>query len=180
MTQSPEPTLAPTQQPRPRPPPTATSPDRVSPSLHPKHLFLPLPLSPHTTLHLQITALTTSTLVFITTTDPSTTSSLSALGSFVYSMPNVKQSPPNLPRFTATNLRVQRFQPTEALSTPLYAVPGSIDFTTRVAKILARKTGKPSYVGSSAVFGNYGIEEEMAGLRAVVEGVMSIWDEGKD
>ena len=125
-------------------------------------------------------ALTTSTLVFITTTDPSTTSSLSALGSFVYSIPNVKQFPPKPPHFTATNLRLQRFQPIEALSTPLYVVSGSIDFATRVAKILARRTGKPAYVGSSAVFGNYGIEEEMAGVTAVVEGVMGILDEGKD
>ena len=77
-----------------------------------------------------------------------------------------------------TDLSIQRFQPSEPLSTSLYAVPGSIDFATRVAKILARRTGKPAYVGCSAVFGNYGIEEEMAGVRAVVEGVMGVLDEG--
>ena len=35
-------------------------------------------------------------------------------------------------------------------------------------------------MGSSAVFGNYGIEEEMAGVRAVIEGVMGILGAGKD
>jgi len=51
-------------------------------------------------------------------------------------------------------------------------VPSSVDFATRVAKILARRTGKPTYVGCSAVFGNYGIEEEMAGVKAAVDGIM--------
>lgn len=71
---------------------------------------------------------------------------------------------------------LQRFQPAEPLCTPLYAVPGSIDFATRVARILARRTGKPAYVGCSAVFGNYGIEEEMAGVKAAVEGIMRSLD----
>ena len=69
---------------------------------------------------------------------------------------------------------VQRFQPSEPLSTPLYSIPGSIDFATRVAKIIAKRTGKPAYVSSSVVFGSFGIEEEMAGLKAAVEGIMSI------
>jgi len=42
-----------------------------------------------------------------------------------------------------------------------------------VAKILARRTTKPAYVGCSAVFGNYGIEEEMAGVRAAIESIMN-------
>ncbi|KAF6217622.1 hypothetical protein HO133_006724 [Letharia lupina] len=146
----------------PQPPsePTATAATSASPTLHPQQLSVPLPLSPHTTLHVQITPLQTSTMVFLTTTDPSSTSSLSALGSFVYSMPN-------------------RLQPSEPLSTPLYAVPGSIDFATRVAKILARRTGLPAYVGCSAVFGGSVIEEEMAAVRLAVEGVMGVLGEGK-
>ena len=73
----------------------------------------------------------------------------------------------------------QRFQPTEPLCTPLYAIPGSIDFATRVAKILARRTNKPTYVGCSATFGSYGIEEEMAGVKIVVEQVMKVLDESQ-
>lgn len=72
-----------------------------------------------------------------------------------------------------------RLKPSEPLSTPLYAVAGSIDFATRVAKILARRTGKPAYVGCSAVFGSLVIEEEMAAVKAAVDGVMGVLDEGK-
>lgn len=69
--------------------PSITPPNATEPTLQPHHLSIPLPLSPHTTLHLQITTLATSVMVFITTTDPSSSSSLSSLGSFVYAMPNV-------------------------------------------------------------------------------------------
>lgn len=52
-------------------------------------LALPLQLTPHTTLHIQLTSHATCTIIFITTSDPSTASSLSVLGSFIYAMPNV-------------------------------------------------------------------------------------------
>ncbi|MCJ1456885.1 hypothetical protein MMC28_007251 [Mycoblastus sanguinarius] len=144
-----------------QPPPINATANTISPTIHPQQRSVPLPLSPHTTLHLQITPLATTTMVFLTTTDPSTSSSLSSMGSFVYSMPN-------------------RFNPSEPLCTPLYAMPSSVDFATRVAKILARKTGKPTYVGCSAVFGGGQIEEEMAGVRAAVDGVMKALDEYKE
>ncbi|MCJ1231236.1 hypothetical protein MMC12_007913 [Toensbergia leucococca] len=127
-------------------------------SEHPKQLSLPLPLSPHTTLHIQITRLETSLLVFLTTTDPSNSAYLSALGSFVYAMPN-------------------RFQVSEPLSTSLYAVPGSIDFATRVAKILARKTGNPAYVGCSVVFGGATVEEEIQGVKVAVDTIIKAIEE---
>lgn len=83
-------------------------------------------------------------------------------------------------RFLLAILRSkQRFKPSEPLSTPLYAVPGSIDFATRVAKILSRRTRKPTYVGCSAIFGNFGIEEEMEGVRVAVEEIMKYLDQGK-
>lgn len=62
----------------------------VTPVSLPKQLSIPLPLSAHTTLHVQITCLENSTLTLLTTTDPSTAGSLSFLGSFVYAMPNVR------------------------------------------------------------------------------------------
>lgn len=55
-----------------------------------KNLSVPLPLSPHTNLHIQITHDGSSILAFITTIDPSNTVALSSLGSFVYAMPNVR------------------------------------------------------------------------------------------
>lgn len=51
-----------------------------------------------------------------------------------------------------------------------------MEFTTRLAKLLARKTKKAVYVGNSISFASAGmggtIEEEMAGFRKVVEVVM--------
>lgn len=68
---------------------------------------------------------------------------------------------------------VQRYNPTQPMSTPLYTLPGSLDFTTRMAKILVRRTGKACYVGSSISFagaaGGGTVDEEMEGFRKIVE-----------
>ncbi len=61
----------------------------AQPSIGPWDLSAPIPLHSNVTLHVRITRLETSTMVFVTTSDPSNSSSLSALGSYVYSMPNV-------------------------------------------------------------------------------------------
>lgn len=70
----------------------------------------------------------------------------------------------------------QRHDPAEALSTSLYHETASIDFATRLAKVLARKTGKGIYVGNSASFVgtvNGGtVEEEVNAFRNVVHLVM--------
>lgn len=75
-------------------PPLAARPDTpisdsASPTFHPAHIAVPLPYSPHTTLHCQITRLETSNLIFLTSCDSSSGSSQTALGSFVYALPNV-------------------------------------------------------------------------------------------
>ncbi|KAL9605566.1 MAG: hypothetical protein Q9179_001224 [Wetmoreana sp. 5 TL-2023] len=127
------------------------------PTLHPKQLAIPFPSIPHTTLHLQITRLETSNMIFMTSTDPSSRGSLSALGSFVYAMPN-------------------RLNPSDSLCTALYSLPGTIDFATRVAKTLARRTGKPTSVGCSVVLNNPTVEEEAAGVRAAIEETMKALD----
>jgi hypothetical protein len=66
--------------------------------------------------------------------------------------------------------------PGQTLSTPLYTYESSVEFTTRLAKLLARKTGKPVYVGNSISFASAGmggtVEEEMQGFKKVVEVVM--------
>ncbi|MCJ1294795.1 hypothetical protein MMC34_006353 [Xylographa carneopallida] len=126
----------------------------LPPSTPAKHIALPLPRSPHTTLHIRLTRLETSNLIFLTATDHATSSSSSALGSFVYAMPN-------------------RLNPSDPLSTALFPVPSSIDFATRVAKILARKTGKPTYVGCSATFGGATVEEEIEGVKAAIEAILN-------
>ncbi|MCJ1409809.1 hypothetical protein MMC19_003892 [Ptychographa xylographoides] len=126
----------------------------LPPTTQPKHLALPLPLSPHTTLHVRLTLLETSNLIFLTTTDYAGSSTSSALGSFVYAMPN-------------------RLNPSDPLCTALFPVPSSVDFATRAAKILAKKTGKPTYVGCSATFGGATVEEEMAAVKIAVDAILT-------
>ena len=69
-----------------------------------------------------------------------------------------------------------RFNPAEALCTTLYAIPSNVDFATRVAKIVAKRAGKPTYVGCSVGFGGVGgeVEEEMEGLKVAVEGILGV------
>ena len=61
------------------------------------------------------------------------------------------------------------------MSTPLYSLPSSLDFTTRLAKLLARRTARPSYVGSSInlsnAVGGGTVDEEMEAFRAIVDAV---------
>jgi len=71
---------------------------------------------------------------------------------------------------------LQRMNPGQTISTPLFTYESSVEFTTRLAKLLARKTGKPVYVGNSISFASSGmggtVEEEMEGFKKVVEVVM--------
>ena len=48
----------------------------------------------------------------------------------------------------------------------------TVDFASRVAKIIVRRTGKPAYVGCSAVFPAADVEEEMGALKTAVQGIM--------
>ncbi|KAL0259698.1 hypothetical protein SLS55_005437 [Diplodia seriata] len=70
-----------------------------------------------------------------------------------------------------------RTKPTaQPLSTALYPQTPTLDLATRLAKILARRTGRPTYVGNSTSFSSAGgggnVEEEMEGLARVVEVVV--------
>lgn len=73
---------------------------------------------------------------------------------------------------------MQRTNPSDPFSTPLFTPPGTIDFTTRLAKLLARKLQKPVYVGNSMSFASAGmggtVEEEMEGFKRVVEVIMKL------
>ncbi|KAF1914775.1 hypothetical protein BDU57DRAFT_453081 [Ampelomyces quisqualis] len=126
----------------------------------PTEVSFPLPKAPHTNIHLQLTDNGLNLVLFLTTVTPESASS-SPLGSFVYAMPN-------------------KMTRGETLCTPLFTHGGTLDFTTRLAKLLAHKTGKPAYVGNSSSFVSAGmggtVEEEMEGFRRVVEVVMELLD----
>lgn len=59
------------------------------------------------------------------------------------------------------------------MSTPLCTVEPTLEFTTRLAKLLARRTQLPTYVGNSISFASTGlggtVEEEMDAFKKVVE-----------
>ncbi|KAL1800924.1 hypothetical protein ACET3X_001266 [Alternaria dauci] len=124
----------------------------------PTEVSFPLPKAPHTNIHLQLTNNGPNLLLLLTTATAESATS-APLGSFVYAMPN-------------------RAKPAEALSTPLFTHGGTLDFTIRLSKVLARRTGKPVYVGNSSSFASAGmggtVEEEMEAFRRVVEVVIGL------
>lgn len=80
---------------------------------------------------------------------------------------------PGPPRFhysKAVTNSLKRTSSKQTISTIIYTAPSSIEYTTRVAKILARRTGKPIYVGCSIDPNGLGltVEEEMEGLSKIV------------
>ncbi|KAE9379074.1 hypothetical protein N431DRAFT_327489 [Stipitochalara longipes BDJ] len=134
-----------------------TAAEAVGQSGHPVELSFPLPKSPDTRVYLRLTIQATSILLFLTTAMNGDTSTATPLGSFVYALPD-------------------RVNPGQTISTPLFTYESSIEFTTRLARLFARKTGKPVYVGNSISFASAGlggtVEEEMEGFKKVVDVVM--------
>lgn len=74
-------------------------------------------------------------------------------------------------------LTPQRTSPRAALSTTLCPSHSSDDYATRIAKILAVRMDRPVYVGCSIKPEELGLtmEEEMEGLRAMVDTVLGRW-----
>ena len=75
-----------------------------------------------------------------------------------------------------TNATWQRFNPQQPLATTLFSVEPTLEFTTRLAKLLARKASLPIYVTNSMSFGDAGmggtVEEGMEALRNIVEVIL--------
>jgi hypothetical protein len=55
-----------------------------------------------------------------------------------------------------------------------------LEFATRAAKVLARRTGMPVYLGCSVqlgeIGGGTGVDEEVQAFRGVVEAVVGEWE----
>lgn len=123
----------------------------------PLELAVTLPSNPHTRIHLHVTLLPTTLILLLTTSTPESPPNSAVLGSYVFAMPD-------------------RYNPSQPISTPLYTVTGSLEFAERMAKLLAKKTGKGCYVSwsgdlSGGVQGG-SMEEEMEAFRAVVKTVV--------
>jgi Proteasome assembly chaperone 4 len=125
----------------------------------PLELSFPLPYSASTKIYLHLTKLQQANILFLTAASPESASSAVSLGSFVYAIPNHRDRS-QLP-----------------LSTPLYTQTDTIDFARRLATVLAKKTGKPTYVGNSISFASAGgggnVNEEMDGVRRCVDVVVA-------
>lgn len=63
---------------------------------------------------------------------------------------------------------IQRLDTRSTISTALSTEGSSIDYATRLSKILARRLNQPVYVGCSMSFAGMTAEEEMEGVTAVV------------
>ncbi|KAJ5204934.1 uncharacterized protein N7498_005813 [Penicillium cinerascens] len=127
--------------------------ERVAPDLKPQQLSFPLPRALHTTGHVHLTFLDHCIMAFLTTSTPGDSAgTVKPLGSFVYAMPD-------------------RTSSNSTIATTIYTSASSIEYTTRVAKIVARRTKKPVYVGCSIDPNGLGlqVEEEMEGLRKIVD-----------
>jgi hypothetical protein len=149
----------------------------------PIEVSIPLPLAPRTDINIRLHDNGPNITLFLTTTTPDAASTV-PLGSLVYAMPNVCIMISSRPTKCARLICMQRVTPSQPLSTPLFTHSVTLDFTTRLSKLLARKTGKPIYVSSSMSFVNAGmggtVEEEMEGFKRVVQVVMSLLNKGSE
>ncbi|PHH74063.1 hypothetical protein CDD82_5121 [Ophiocordyceps australis] len=121
-------------------------------------LSLPLPDAPDTRIYLRLSRQAKATVLSLTTATPDDLSSPRPLGSFVYALADGRSS---------------AHQP---LATTLQAHEATLEFATRLAKLLARKTQLPVYVSNSmslesAILGG-SVQEEMAAFEAIVDVVL--------
>ncbi|TDZ21522.1 hypothetical protein C8034_v003644 [Colletotrichum sidae] len=123
-------------------------------------LSLPLPRSLDTRIHIHLTIKAKAVTLFLTSTTQDEPASTASLGSFVYALPN-------------------KLDPAQPLSTAIYSVESTLEFSTRMAKLLAKRASMPVYVGCSMNLAGGGgamslsVEEEMEAFRAVVDVVMT-------
>src|SRR5690349_14578519 len=130
----------------------------------PIQLSFPLPRSLDARIYLHLTVKAKAIVLFLTTASMEEAGSPTPLGSFVYALPDVR--PPFDTAFWSWRLTAaQKYNPSQPLATPLCTVEPTIEFTTRLAKLLARRTQRPTYVGNSISFASTGlggtVEEEM-------------------
>ncbi|KAH6889904.1 hypothetical protein B0T10DRAFT_43184 [Thelonectria olida] len=120
-------------------------------------LSIPVPMSLDTRIYLRLSTKAKAIMLFLATATQDEIATPTNMGSFVYALPN----------------RLNAGQP---LSTTLFSSESTIEFTERVAKVLARKIELPVYVTNSISFANAGmggtVEEEMEALKNIVQIVL--------
>ncbi|KAJ5333022.1 hypothetical protein MYU51_005255 [Penicillium brevicompactum] len=138
-------------------------PELTAPTVKPTEVSFTLPKAFHTTAHVHLNFLGHCAMVFLATSSPADSGgSIKPMGSFVYAMPD-------------------RTSSKATIATTLYTSAPSIEYTTRIAKILARRFSIPVYVGCSIDPHALGLEvaEEMEGLTKTINVIMEKWEEHK-
>ncbi|KAK4215946.1 hypothetical protein QBC37DRAFT_113286 [Rhypophila decipiens] len=124
----------------------------------PIELSIPLPRSVDTRIYMQLTIKSKAITLFLTTASAEEAGAPPPMGSLVYALPD-------------------KYTPSQPLSTALFTVEPTVEFTTRMAKLIAKKTRLPTYVGNSISFASTGlggtVEEEMEAFKRVAELVLS-------
>ncbi|KAI0408049.1 hypothetical protein F4802DRAFT_594494 [Xylaria palmicola] len=119
----------------------------------PIQVSFPLPRGIDTKIHIRLTVQSKAILLFVTTVAAEDSDKPAPMGSFVYALPD-------------------KYNSNQPLSTTIYSAEATLEFTTRLAKIIAKKTNMPVYVGNSISFANTGLggtmEEEMEAFKQVV------------
>ncbi|KAL5598986.1 hypothetical protein BROUX41_003695 [Berkeleyomyces rouxiae] len=119
---------------------------------------LPLPRSMDAKIFVRMELRDKSIMLFLTTAGVDSAGSLPSLGSLVYAISD-------------------RYNPSQPLATVLYSVESTVESTTRLAKMVARKTGRPVYISNSMRLASTGMggspEEELEAFKKVVEVVTS-------
>jgi hypothetical protein len=118
---------------------------------------IPLPGSLDTRIYVRLSTQAKAILLSLTTASQDELSAAKPMGSFVYALPN-------------------RFDAQQPLATTLFTSEATLEFTTRMARLLARKTQLPVYVTNSISLANTAMggtmEEEMAAFKGIVEVVL--------
>ncbi|CRK41626.1 hypothetical protein BN1723_015951 [Verticillium longisporum] len=120
----------------------------------PLQVSFPLPRSIDTRVFIHLTIKAKAITLFLTTANQDEPSSPAAMGSFVYALPD-------------------RLNPAQPISTTLYVHEPTLEFTQRMAKLIAKRANMPVYVTNSSSFTNCPeggtVEEEMDVFKRVVD-----------
>ncbi|KAF4589498.1 20S proteasome chaperone domain-containing protein [Ophiocordyceps camponoti-floridani] len=124
-------------------------------------LSLSLPKIPETRIFIRLSKLARAVLISLTTATPNQVGAAKPMGSFVYALPN-------------------RQDGREPLSTVLFPHEPTLDLTTRLARLIARRAQLPTYVTNSMSFAEDGmgdaVDDEMSVFGGVAEAVLEQLD----
>ncbi|KAJ6442252.1 phytanoyl- dioxygenase family protein [Purpureocillium lavendulum] len=139
-------------------------------------LSIPLPKSLDTRIYIRLATQAKAILLSLTTASQDELAAPKPMGSFVYALPDVRHCRDAVCRGPPCANFPQRFNAQQPLSTTLFSHEPTVEFTTRLAKLIARRAGLPVYVTNSISFADAGmggtVEEEMEALKSIVEVVL--------